>query len=67
MYTHTDSVYEEKERFVLQKIEMRRKITSLLLSKINVPGSRIFKAIVNCSFNIIKIRNLSNTPQYNSE
>lgn len=46
---------------------MRTKVTSLLFSKNKFPGSRIFKAIVNHSFNIIDIRNLTNTSEYNSE
>lgn len=58
---------KEKKGLFCKKIEMRRKITSLLLSKNNFPGSRIFKATVDYSFNIIKIRNLINTPEYNSE
>lgn len=58
---------KKKRDLFCEKIEMRRKITSLLLSKNNFPGSRIFKAIVNYSFNIIKIRNISNTHEYNSE
>lgn len=45
---------------------MRRKVISLL-SKNNFPGSRLFKAILNYSFNIIKTRNVSNTSEYDSE
>ena len=46
---------------------MRRKVTPLLFSKNNFPGSIIFKAVLNYSFNLIKTRNLSNTSEYNLE
>ena len=46
---------------------MRRKVTPLLLSKNNFPGSIISKAVPSYSFNLIKTKNLSNTSEYDSE
>ena len=45
----------------------RRKVTPLLLSKNNFPGSITSKAVLNYSFNLIKTKNLSNTSEYDSE
>lgn len=68
-YTHV-YVCSNRERehfyFFLNK-GMRRKVTPLLLSKNNFPGSIIFKSVLNYSFNLIKTRNLSNTSEHNLE
>lgn len=69
MYNVYVCIKRERENFYfffLNK-EMRRKVTPLLLSKNNFPGSIIFKAVLNYSFNLIKTRNLSNTSEYNLE
>lgn len=72
IYIHTCiciCMYQERKRtflFFLNK-GMRRKVTPLLLSKNNFPGSIIFKSVLNYSFNLIKTRNLSNTSEYNLE